>query len=194
MLAIIAPGQGAQTPGFLTPWLELPRTRDLLEWWSAVAGLDLIHYGTLADEQEIRDTAIAQPLLVAAGLIGGLSLFPHPSDAFLKVGVVAGHSVGELTAAAGARAITAESAMVLVRERGRAMAHASAQTPTGMSAVLGGDRDEVIACIANHGLTAANENGAGQIVAAGELTGLDALNSNPPTGARVKSWCIQNPG
>ena len=190
MLAIIAPGQGAQTPGFLTPWLELPRTRDLLEWWSAVAGLDLIHYGTLADEQEIRDTAIAQPLLVASGLIGGLSLFPHPSDAFLKVGVVAGHSVGELTAAAGARAITAESAMVLVRERGRAMAHASAQTPTGMSAVLGGDRDEVIAAIANHGLTAANENGAGQIVAAGELTALDALSSNPPTGARVRALSV----
>ena len=103
VLAIVAPGQGAQTPGFLEPWLELPRTQPLLQWWSAVSGIDLIHYGTKADAEEIRNTAIAQPLLVAAGLIGGISLFPHPSDAFQKLSVVAGHSVGELTAAAGAR-------------------------------------------------------------------------------------------
>ena len=103
MLAIIAPGQGAQTPGFLSPWLESARVKDLLTWWSAVANLDLIHLGTNADADEIRDTANAQPLIVAAGLVGALSLFPHPSDAFGKVGVVAGHSVGEFTAAAGAR-------------------------------------------------------------------------------------------
>lgn len=187
MLALVAPGQGAQVPGFLTPWLEIPRARQLLTWWSAVSGVDLIHLGTDADASEIKDTANAQPLLVSAGLLGALSLFPHPSDAFGKVGVVAGHSVGEFTAAAGARAITAESAMVLVRERGAAMALASASAQTGMSAILGGERGEVIAAIAANNLVAANENGAGQIVAAGLLTDLQSLEANPPEGARVRA-------
>ncbi|MFM8253653.1 MAG: acyltransferase domain-containing protein [Actinomycetota bacterium] len=190
MLALVAPGQGAQVPGFLTPWLEVPRARELLTWWSAVAGVDLIHLGTTADASEIKDTANAQPLLVSAGLLGALSLFPHPSDAFGKVGVVAGHSVGEFTAAAGARAITAESAMVLVRERGRAMAAASEHFATGMSAILGGEREQVLASIAAHNLVAANENGAGQIVAAGLLTDLQTLEANPPEGARVRPLAV----
>lgn len=190
MLALVAPGQGAQVPGFLTPWLEVPRARELLTWWSAVAGVDLIHLGTTADASEIKDTANAQPLLVSAGLLGALSLFPHPSDAFGKVGVVAGHSVGEFTAAAGARAITAESAMVLVRERGRAMAAASERFATGMSAILGGEREQVLASIAAHNLVAANENGAGQIVAAGLLTDLQTLEANPPEGARVRPLAV----
>lgn len=190
MLALVAPGQGAQVPGFLTPWLELPRARPLLSWWSAVAGIDLLQLGTEADTEEIRDTANAQPLLVAAGLLGALSLFPHPSDAFGKVGVVAGHSVGEFTAAAGARAITAESAMVLVRERGRAMALASARAATGMSAILGGERESVLAAIKAHHLVAANENGAGQIVAAGLLANLQALEGAPPEGARVRALSV----
>ena len=190
MLALIAPGQGAQVPGFLAPWLELPRARELLTWWSAVSGVDLIHLGTAADATQIKDTANAQPLLVSAGLLGALSLFPHPSDAFGKVGVVAGHSVGEFTAAAGARAITAESAMVLVRERGAAMATASARAQTGMSAILGGDRELVLAAILANNLVAANENGAGQIVAAGLLTDLQALEANPPEGARVRALAV----
>jgi [acyl-carrier-protein] S-malonyltransferase len=190
MLALVAPGQGAQVPGFLTPWLEVPRARELLTWWSAVAGVDLIHLGTTADASEIRDTANAQPLLVSAGLLGALSLFPHPSDAFGKVGVVAGHSVGEFTAAAGARAITAESAMVLVRERGRAMAAASEHFATGMSAILGGEREQVLASIAANNLVAANENGAGQIVAAGLLTDLQTLEANPPEGARIRPLAV----
>ncbi|MBM3704313.1 MAG: acyltransferase domain-containing protein [Actinobacteria bacterium] len=190
MLALVAPGQGAQVPGFLTPWLEVPRARELLTWWSAVAGVDLIHLGTTADASEIKDTANAQPVLVSAGLLGALSLFPHPSDAFGKVGVVAGHSVGEFTAAAGARAITAESAMVLVRERGRAMAAASERFATGMSAILGGEREQVLASIAANNLVAANENGAGQIVAAGLLTDLKTLEANPPEGARVRPLAV----
>jgi len=190
MLALVAPGQGAQVPGFLTPWLEVPRARELLTWWSAVAGVDLIHLGTTADASEIKDTANAQPVLVSAGLLGALSLFPHPSDAFGKVGVVAGHSVGEFTAAAGARAITAESAMVLVRERGRAMAAASERFATGMSAILGGEREQVLASIAANNLVAANENGAGQIVAAGLLTDLQTLEANPPEGARVRPLAV----
>lgn len=190
MLALVAPGQGGQTPGFLTPWLALPRARELLTWWSAVANVDLIHLGTEGDSEEIKDTANAQPLLVAAGLLGALSLFPHPSDAFGKVGVVAGHSVGEFTAAAGARAITAESAMVLVKERGVAMAHASARAETGMSAILGGEREAVLASINAHNLFAANENGAGQIVAAGALSDLRQLEADPPEGARVRALAV----
>ncbi len=150
-----------------------------------MAGLDLAHYGTEADADTIRDTAIAQPLLVATGLVAALALFPHPADAFGRIGAVAGHSVGELTAAAGARAITAEQAMVLVRERGKAMAEAAAATPTGMTAVLGGDRDEVLAALDKHGLTPANDNGPGQIVAAGTVEQLAALADDPPTKARL---------
>ena len=125
VLVIVAPGQGAQTPGFLAPWLEGETFAGRLAWLSAVADMDLVHYGTEADADTIRDTAVAQPLLVASGLLAALELFPHPADAFGRIGAVAGHSVGELTAAAGARAITAEQAMVLVRERGNAMAAAA---------------------------------------------------------------------
>ena len=185
MLVIVAPGQGAQTPGFLKPWLEDRTFASRFKWLSTVAGLDLAHYGTEADAETIRDTRIAQPLLVATGLVAALELFPHPADAFSQIGAVAGHSVGELTAAAGARVITAEQAMVLVRERGRAMAEASAVTPTGMTAVLGGDREEVLARVEKHGLTAANDNGPGQIVAAGTLEQLAAFAADPPEKARV---------
>jgi [acyl-carrier-protein] S-malonyltransferase len=185
VLVIVAPGQGAQSPGFLSPWLELPNFEDRLRWLSACSGLDLVRYGTTADTDEIRDTAVAQPLLVAAGLVSALEIFPHPADAFHVVGATAGHSVGEITAAAGARVITAEQAMVLVRERGRAMAAAAAQEPTGMTAVIGGDPDEVLAAIEKHGLTAANNNGAGQVVAAGTMDELAAFQADPPAKARL---------
>ena len=185
MLVIVAPGQGAQTPGFLTPWLEDPAFAARFEWLATVAGLDLVHYGTEADADAIRDTRIAQPLLVATGLVAALDLFPHPADAFARIGAVAGHSVGELTAAAGARAISAEQAMTLVRERGSAMADAAAVTPTGMTAILGGDRDEVLATLERHGLTPANDNGPGQVVAAGTMEQLDALKADPPAKARL---------
>ena len=190
MLAVVAPGQGSQVPGFLTPWLELPNFEDRMKWLGTVAGIDLIAHGTTSDEDTIRNTAVAQPLIVSAGMVSLLSLFPHPGEAYAKVGIGAGHSVGEITAAAAANVISAEQAMVLVRERGNAMAAASAVTPTGMSAVLGGDRDEVIAKLAQHGLTAANENGAGQIVAAGTLEQLAALEADPPTGARVRPLSV----
>lgn len=185
MLAIVAPGQGAQTPGFLRPWLEVPAVEDRLRWLSAVAAMDLIHYGTEADAETIRDTAVAQPLLVAAGLVSALAVFPHPADAFRVLGVAAGHSVGEITAAAGVGVISAEQAMVLVRERGKAMAAAAAVTPTGMTAILGGDPDEVAAKLAEHELIAANANGAGQVVAAGTMEQLSALKADPPARARL---------
>jgi [acyl-carrier-protein] S-malonyltransferase len=185
VLVIVAPGQGSQTPGFLQPWLELPGVEDRLAWLSTVAGLDLIEHGTTSDADTIRDTAIAQPLIVAAGLVSLLPLFPHPSEAYTKVGVTAGHSVGEITAAAATGVISAEQAMVLVRERGRAMAEAAGREATGMSAVLGGDPDEVAAALAEHNLVAANVNGAGQVVAAGLLTDLAALAAAAPAKARV---------
>lgn len=185
MLAIVCPGQGAQTPGFLGPWLELPGFRERLAWLGAAADLDLVAHGTTSDAETIRDTAIAQPLIVGAGLVAALALFEHPSDGFRVTGVGAGHSVGEITALAAAGVLSAEQAMVFVRERGRAMAAASAIRPTGMSAVVGGDPDDVDAAIAAAGLSAANRNGAGQVVAAGTMDQLAELSEHPPAKARV---------
>ncbi len=190
MLAIVAPGQGAQTPGFLTPWLDDPAFGSRIDWLSAVAGLDLAYYGTQADADTIRDTAVAQPLLVAAGMLSALALFPHPADAYGRVGAAAGHSVGEITAAAGVRVITAEQAMVFVRERGRAMAEAAKATPTGMTAVLGGEAEDVLSTLEKHGLTPANVNGAGQVVAAGTDEQLAALEKEPPPGSRLRPLSV----
>lgn len=186
MLVVVAPGQGSQTPGFLTPWLDLPGFRDRIEWLSLVSGVDLIAHGTTSDADTIRDTAIAQPLIVGSGLVTLLSLFPHPSGAYSSIGAGAGHSVGEVTAAVGAGVLTAEQAMVFVRERGNAMARAAAITQTGMSAVLGGDADVIQAAAHAAGLTCANMNGAGQIVVAGTMDQLAAFAANPPEGARVR--------
>jgi [acyl-carrier-protein] S-malonyltransferase len=185
VLVIACPGQGSQTPGFLSPWLEVPGFEARLRWLSAVAGMDLVRHGTESDADTIRDTAVAQPLIVASGLVSLLALFPHPAEAFRQVGAGAGHSVGEITAAVGAGVLSAEQAMVFVRERGNAMAAASAVTPTGMTAVLGGDPDDVSAALQRHGLTPANANGAGQTVAAGTLEQLAALKADPPAKARL---------
>jgi [acyl-carrier-protein] S-malonyltransferase len=191
MLIITAPGQGAQTPGFLAPWLEVPGVAERLGLASELAGLDLVRYGTTADADEIRDTAVAQPLLVAAALAaagalaGGLGeAGAAPGD--IRADAAAGHSVGELAAGVMAGVLTAEDAMRLVAVRGRAMAAASAAEPTGMTAVLGGDEETVLAAIARHGLTPANVNGAGQIVTAGAITDLEAFAADPPAGARLR--------
>ena len=185
VLVVVCPGQGSQSPGFLTPWLDIPGLRERMGWLSAVAGIDLVKHGTESDEETIKDTAVAQPLIVASGLVSLLALFEHPADGFRLVGAGAGHSVGEITAAAAGGVISAEQAMVFVRERGNAMAAASAVQPTGMSAVMGGDPDEVIATIERHGLTPANINGAGQVVAAGTMEQLAALAADPPAKSRV---------
>ncbi|GAA2867890.1 malonyl CoA-acyl carrier protein transacylase [Actinoplanes cyaneus] len=184
MLAVLSPGQGSQKPGFLSPWLELPGARDRLTSWSALAGVDLVHLGTDADAEEIKDTARTQPLLVAAALLAAGEL---PLD---RVDVVAGHSVGELGAAAAAGVLTPEDAIALAGVRGREMAAACALEPTGMSAVLGGDPDEVIATIEKHGLHAANRNGAGQVVAAGARDALAEFAAAPPAKARVISLAV----
>jgi [acyl-carrier-protein] S-malonyltransferase len=185
VLVLVCPGQGSQTPGFLAPWLELPGFRDRMQWLSTVAGIDLVRHGTESDAETIKDTAIAQPLIVGAGLISLLALFEHPADGFRLVAGGAGHSVGEITAATAAGVISAEQAMVFVRERGRLMAEASALTPTGMSAVVGGDSEEVAQVLLKHGLVLANNNGGGQVVAAGTADQLRALSADPPTKARV---------
>ncbi|MFD7441949.1 ACP S-malonyltransferase [Streptomyces sp. NPDC059909] len=178
MLVLVAPGQGAQTPGFLTPWLELPGASDRIAAWSDAIGLDLAHYGTKADADEIRDTAVAQPLLVAAGLLSASAL----GD--IAPGAVAGHSVGEITAAAFAGVLDDTAALGFVRTRGLAMAEAAAVTKTGMSALLGGDPDVTVPHLEKLALTPANVNGAGQIVAAGTMEQLAALEADKPEGVR----------
>jgi [acyl-carrier-protein] S-malonyltransferase len=186
MLVIAAPGQGAQAPGFLAPWLDLPGVTDRLAHWSGLAGCDLVGSGTTAGADEIRDTSVAQPLLVAAGLaaaeatFGGLGQMADSADA------AAGHSVGELTAGAIAGVLSADDALRLVQVRAQAMAGAAAVSPTGMTAVLGGDETQVLAAIEEHGLTPANVNGSGQIVAAGTLEQLAAFADHPPAGARLR--------
>ncbi|GGW38969.1 ACP S-malonyltransferase [Streptomyces lucensis JCM 4490] len=181
MLVLVAPGQGAQTPGFLTPWLDLPGAADRVASWSEAIGLDLVHYGTQADADAIRDTAVAQPLLVAAGLLSAAALGDISE---IAPGAVAGHSVGEITAAAFAGVLDETAALGLVRKRGLAMADAAAITETGMSALLGGDPATSVAHLEKLGLTPANINGAGQIVAAGTLEQLAALNEDMPEGVR----------
>jgi [acyl-carrier-protein] S-malonyltransferase len=187
MLFIAAPGQGAQTPGFLTPWLELPGFADRLGAWSELAGCDLIRCGTTADADEIRDTAVAQPLLVAAALAAARDQVVTGAHPVSRQSVaIAGHSVGELAAGVLAGVISPENAMRLVRVRAAGMAAAAAAEATGMTAVLGGDEQTVLAAIEACGLTPANVNGAGQIVAAGTIAQLAAFAANPPAGARLR--------
>lgn len=181
---MFTPGQGSQTPGMLTPWLALPGAADRLELWSKAAGLDLVRLGTTATAEEIVDTSVTQPLVVAAALLAFAEIAPEtlPADT-----IVAGHSVGEFAAAAVAGVITPDEAVGLAAIRGREMAKACAQEPTGMSAVLGGDEATVLARLAELDLVPANRNAVGQIVAAGRLEALAELAANPPEKARVRA-------
>ena len=185
LLIITVCGLGAQTPGFLAPWLELPGVAERLGAASELAGCDLIRFGTTASADEIKDTAVAQPLLVAAA-IAAASVLSGADPGDVPADAAAGHSVGELAAGVIAGVLAADDAMRLVGVRGRAMAAAAAAEPTGMTAVLGGDQDTTLAAIARCGLTAANVNGAGQIVAAGTLAELEAFATDPPPGARLR--------
>ncbi|GAA4877382.1 ACP S-malonyltransferase [Actinomycetospora straminea] len=188
MIAILAPGQGAQKPGMLAPWLDRPEARGRLETFSEAAGLDLVHLGTEADEAAIADTAVTQPLLVASALLAWdqLRLQVSVPDETL----VAGHSVGELAAAAIAEVLDAEQAVALAAVRGREMAAACAEEPTTMAAVLGGDADAVLARLAELDLEPANRNGTGQVVAAGRKEAVDELVASPPEGARVRALSV----
>jgi [acyl-carrier-protein] S-malonyltransferase len=182
MIVVVAPGQGSQTPGFLAPWVSEPAHRSLLEQFSDAVKVDLVALGTEADADAIRDTAVAQPLIVAASLLCASVLLEGRRD---FVGAVAGHSVGEFAAAAIAGVLTDGEALRVVRERGLAMAEAAAAAPTGMSAVIGGDDATIATRLAELGLDAANMNGAGQVVIAGELNNLAAFAADPPAGTRV---------
>jgi [acyl-carrier-protein] S-malonyltransferase len=184
VLALLAPGQGSQTPGMLSPWLDLPGAAARVRWLSEVTGLDLLRLGTTADADEIKDTAVTQPLIVALGLVAAAELD------LTDVGLTAGHSIGELTAAALAGVFSAETAVALARLRGREMAAACALAPTGMSAVLGGEPAEVLARLAELGLTPANRNAAGQVVAAGPVHALAALAEQPPPVAKIKALAV----
>lgn len=183
MIVVVCPGQGSQTPGFLEPWLTSPSARALVENLSEAAGVDLITHGTVSDADTIRDTSIAQPLIVAAGIITLDAL--AETDYLSKTAGIAGHSVGEFTAAAGAGVLDATDAVRLVGIRGRAMADAAAIVPTGMSAVIGGEESEILAKLSELGLFPANYNGGGQLVVAGELPALAKLAEEPPAGTRV---------
>jgi [acyl-carrier-protein] S-malonyltransferase len=183
VIVVVAPGQGSQTPGFLEPWLAEQSVRDQLGQISDAVGIDLVEHGTVSDADTIRDTRVAQPLIVAAGLITARALLADGRRD--KIDAVAGHSVGEITAAALAGILSETDAVSFVRERGRAMADASALEPTGMCAVLGGDETALLERLAELGLQPANFNGGGQIVVAGALDALAALAENPVAGTRV---------
>lgn len=182
MLVFLSPGQGSQSPGMLSPWLEAAGATDRLAAWSDLTGLDLRRLGTTAEPDELRDTAIAQPLLTVAALLSGRALIERG----LVPDVVCGHSIGEIPALALAGVLSDEDAVRLATGRGAAMARAAALAPTGMAAVLGGDRDEVVAAGAALGLELATVNVAGQVVLGGPVEALDALAADPPAGTRVR--------
>ncbi|OBI30069.1 ACP S-malonyltransferase [Mycobacterium sp. E2238] len=186
MIALLAPGQGSQTEGMLSPWLDLPGAADQLDLWSKASGLDLVRLGTTASTEEITDTAVTQPLVVAATLLAHQELTKRGLLSSAEL-IVAGHSVGEIAAYAIAGVMAADDAVALAATRGAEMAKACAIEPTGMSAVLGGDEAEVLARLEQLDLFPANRNAAGQIVAAGPLTALEKLAEDPPAKARVRA-------
>ena len=185
MIALLAPGQGSQTPGMLAEWLNLPGADDRIDRWSQISGLDLARLGTTATAEEITDTAITQPLVVATTLLAHAALAERGLPAAADV-VIAGHSVGEIAAYAIAGIISGDDAVKLAAVRGAEMAKACAAEPTGMSAVLGGEEDEVLARLEALELIPANRNAAGQIVAAGSITALEKLAEDPPAKARIR--------
>ncbi|WP_308165118.1 ACP S-malonyltransferase [Nocardia noduli] len=182
-IAIFAPGQGAQKPGMLLPWSQTEEAARRLAEWSEFCDIDLLRLGTVAPVEDLVDTAVVQPLVVATALLA----FGAMASAGLATAdtIVAGHSVGELAAAAVAEVIEPAEAVALAAARGRAMAEACGIEPTGMSAVLGGEPAEVLDRMRDLDLVPANRNGAGQIVAAGRSEALRKLAARPPDGAKV---------
>lgn len=179
VLAVVAPGQGAQKPGMLSPWLTDPDSVELMTAFSDAAGLDLARLGTTAGADEIKDTAVTQPLVVASALLSAARLALPPGA------VTAGHSVGELAAAALAGVLDDVTAVSLAGQRGRAMARACTLTATSMAACMNPDTDLVLAALAERDLVGANVNGGGQVVAAGTAEQIAALAADPPEGVRV---------
>lgn len=185
MIVVVCPGQGSQTPGFLTPWLELPAFKTSLLAMQEASGIDLVTHGTVSDAETIRDTAIAQPLIVGAGVAAFNALLNGKSAAESGIAGVSGHSVGEITAAVVAGVFDAQTGIKFVAERGQAMAKAAALEPTSMAAILGGDQADIEAKLNELELEPANYNGSGQIVAAGSVAAIAELQANPVAGTRV---------
>lgn len=185
MIVVVCPGQGSQTPGFLAPWLEIPEFKSSIQLMQKASGIDLVSHGTISDADTIRDTAVAQPLIVAAGVATMQTLLQGKSAHEAGIAGVSGHSVGEITAAVVSGVFDAETGIKFVNERGQAMAKAAALEPTSMAAILGGDQSEVEAKLAELELEPANYNGSGQIVAAGSVAAINELQANPLAGTRV---------
>lgn len=185
MIVVVCPGQGSQTPGFLAPWLEIPEFKSSIQLMQKASGIDLVSHGTISDSDTIRDTAVAQPLIVAAGVATMQTLLQGKSAHEAGIAGVSGHSVGEITAAVVSGVFDAETGIKFVNERGQAMAKAAALEPTSMAAILGGDQSEVEAKLAELELEPANYNGSGQIVAAGSVAAINELQANPLAGTRV---------
>lgn len=185
MIVVVCPGQGSQTPGFLAPWLEIPEFKSSIQLMQNASGIDLVSHGTISDADTIRDTAVAQPLIVAAGVATMQTLLQGKSAHEAGIAGVSGHSVGEITAAVVSGVFDAETGIKFVNERGQAMAKAAALEPTSMAAILGGDQSEVEAKLAELELEPANYNGSGQIVAAGSVAAINELQANPLAGTRV---------
>ena len=189
MIALTCPGQGSQTPGFLSAWLELPKFQSEIDKYSAVLDMDLTHYGTKADADEIKDTRIAQPLIVAASMASYAVLVDALGERS-AFSAVAGHSVGEITAAYICGILDTESSLKFVKARGEQMARAAGLEASSMAAVVGGDQELVLGKLAELGLFAANYNGKGQIVAAGSATKIQELIQSPPAGTRVVGLAV----
>ena len=189
MIALTCPGQGSQTPGFLSSWLELPKFKSEIDKYSAVLDMDLTHYGTKADADEIKDTRIAQPLIVAASMASYAVLVDALGERS-AFSAVAGHSVGEITAAYICGILDTESSLKFVKARGEQMARAAGLEASSMAAVVGGDQELVLGTLADLGLFAANYNGKGQIVAAGSAAKIQELIQSPPAGTRVVGLAV----
>ena len=189
MIALTCPGQGAQTPGFLKPWLELESFKSEIEKYSTILDMDLVHFGTEADADQIKDTKIAQPLIVAASMASHAALIDTLKDSSFIQGV-AGHSVGEIAAANIAGVFDTEAALKFVKARGEQMAIAASLEDSSMAAVVGGEQDVVLQHLSNLGLFAANYNGKGQIVAAGSSSKIQELIGSPPAGTRVVGLAV----
>ena len=169
----------------MLPWLDIPEFRSSIEAMQAAAGIDLVAHGTVSDADTIRDTSIAQPLIVSAGVATIAALFNEAGKVSSNIAGVAGHSVGEITAAVASGIFTAEQGIKFVKERGDAMALAAGLEPTSMAAILGGEQQAVESRLVELGLEPANYNGGGQIVAAGSAASIGELQTAAPAGARV---------
>ena len=179
----MTPGQGSQTSGMYSTWITDTANKELIAKYSELIDLDLFHYGTSATQAEITATNIAQPLLTALAFMSFSKLEVNSNSNI----IYSGHSVGEFSAASLAGFYYDKTAMKLVNVRGKAMAEAAASNnATGMSAVLGGDKAEVIRHIEQFDLVPANVNSNGQIVASGLLSNLEKLSENPPASTKVR--------